>query len=426
MARKPRHTALETRNARLKLPPRFKPYSGPTLARGIKLLYRRNQSSGSWIVKSANGKGGYWTQVIAVADDFETSDGSKVLTFYEAQDKAKALARKQSPGGAGDDSRPVTLDEALVAYARDITRRGGGAYNAERPRFRLTPTLLAKPVTLLSIKELRAWRDSLLDLGLKPSSVARVCTSLCAALNLAASLDSRIENRAAWQDGLKAPVGSTMGARNVILKDDQVRAFIAAAYAHSPQLGLLIHVLAETGTRPSQAGRLTVDDLQGGDKPRLMMPRSGKGGTQDRMQRRAERISVPITEELFAQLQAAAAGRPGDAPLLLRSRFKVSAPWSARPTVEIRGEVRDIVRSLGLDPDEVTPYALRHSSIVRQLLLNVPIRVVAATHDTSAKIIEKNYSKFITDHSDDLTRGALLRHGVSTTSDKVVPIKRRP
>jgi hypothetical protein len=45
-------------------------------------------------------------------------------------------------------------------------------------------------------------------------------------------------------------------------------------------------------------------------------------------------------------------------------------------------------------------YALRH---VRQLLANVPIRVVAMLHDTSVAMIEKTYSKYIADHADVLT-----------------------
>jgi hypothetical protein len=61
-----------------------------------------------------------------------------------------------------------------------------------------------------------------------------------------------------------------------------------------------------------------------------------------------------------------------------------------------------------LDPTEVTIYALRHSSIVRQLLGGVPIRVVATTHDTSVAMIEKTYSRYITDHSDALSRAAML------------------
>ena len=53
-------------------------------------------------------------------------------------------------------------------------------------------------------------------------------------------------------------------------------------------------------------------------------------------------------------------------------------------------------------------YALRHSSIVRQLLAGVPVRIVAAGHDTSVKMIERTYSQHITDHADAMVRGAML------------------
>jgi hypothetical protein len=42
------------------------------------------------------------------------------------------------------------------------------------------------------------------------------------------------------------------------------------------------------------------------------------------------------------------------------------------------------------------------------LLQNVPIRVVASLHNTSVAMIEKTYSKFITEHSDEISRTALL------------------
>jgi hypothetical protein len=51
------------------------------------------------------------------------------------------------------------------------------------------------------------------------------------------------------------------------------------------------------------------------------------------------------------------------------------------------------VKDAKLDPAVVTIYALRHTSIVRQLLANVPVRVVAALHDTSIMMIERNYSQ---------------------------------
>jgi hypothetical protein len=68
----------------------------------------------------------------------------------------------------------------------------------------------------------------------------------------------------------------------------------------------------------------------------------------------------------------------------------------------------------GIDPSEVTIYALRHSSIVRQLLANVSVRVVAVNHDTSVVMIERTYSRHIGDHADALARKALLDLGTPT------------
>jgi hypothetical protein len=91
MARKIRDSKLESRSARLRLPIRKKPYTGPALARGIHLLYRRNRTNGTWVIKASNGHGGYWTKGFAVADDFEEPDGTHVLTFHQAGDAGKAL-----------------------------------------------------------------------------------------------------------------------------------------------------------------------------------------------------------------------------------------------------------------------------------------------------------------------------------------------
>jgi len=66
------------------------------------------------------------------------------------------------------------------------------------------------------------------------------------------------------------------------------------------------------------------------------------------------------------------------------------------------------VQKAGLDPKEVTAYSLRHSSIVRQLLGHVPLRVCAAHHGTSAVMLERVYSAHIGDHADALTRAALV------------------
>jgi len=44
---------------------------------------------------------------------------------------------------------------------------------------------------------------------------------------------------------------------------------------------------------------------------------------------------------------------------------------------------------------KVIPYALRHSSIVRGLRKGLPIQQVAKLHNTSVKMIERHYAKYI-------------------------------
>jgi integrase len=417
MARKVRNSLLESRSARLKLAVRRKPYTGSSLGRGMALLYRRNKTNGSWVAKVSDGHGSYWTKAFAEADDFDASDGKTILDFYQAQDVAKSLARRE-PGEVSDDSRPATIGEALDVYERDLTARGGSVYNARLPRLHLTSVLLSKPVQLLDAKELNVWRNSLLAKGLEPASVVRYCKSLRAALNLAASHDARIRNKAAWQTGLEALPDATV-ARNVILDDKTVGRFINASYAHCSAIGLLVHVLAETGARPSQAARLLVEDLHGGAHPRLSMPKSAKGGSKNRAARKHERVNVPISEALAARLKAAAKGRRPDAPLLLQSDGQ---PWSKNPSDDYREDIGEVVKSIGRNSEEVTLYALRHSSIVRALKRNVPVRIVAATHDTSIVQIERTYSKHITDHSDDISRAALLQHEPPPAGDNVVAL----
>ena len=317
MARKVRNSLLESRSARLKLAVRRKPYSGSSLGRGMALLYRRNKTNGSWVAKVSDGHGTYWTKAFAEADDFDASDGKTILDFYQAQDVAKSLARRQ-PDDVGDDSRPATVGEALDGYEADLTARNASIYNAKHPRSHLTSVLLSKPVQLLESRELRQWRDGLLTKGLSPASVVRYCKGLCAALNLAASHDARITNKAAWEVGLEALPDATV-ARNVILDDKSVGRFINAAYARGTALGLFVHVLAETGSRPSQAARLLVEDLHGGAHPRLAIPKSAKGGSKNRAARKDERVSVPISAALAATLKKTAKGRPADAPLLLQA-----------------------------------------------------------------------------------------------------------
>ena len=258
--------------------------------------------------------------------------------------------------------------------------------------------------------DLRRWRDSLAK-SLAPATVNRTATALKAALNLVAEHDQRISNRRAWETGL-ATIPDAQQSRNVILSDAVVRQIVAATYEQSEQFGLFVEVAAVTGARPSQLARLEVQDLQANrSDPRLMMPSSRKGGGRKNLLHRP----LPIPPPLAKRLAVSASGRATIAPLLVKPSGE---PW--RKSDHTRLFARAVVVA-GQDTAEVTIYALRHSSIVRQLLANVPVRVVAVNHDTSVAMIERTYSRYIGDHSDALARAALL-DVTEVGIDKVVPL----
>jgi hypothetical protein len=92
MPRHVRQYGLGNRSARLRLPISSKPVYvkiGP----GLSLGYRRNATSGSWVLRVADGKSGHWTRRLGAADDFNDADQIKVFDFWGAQDTARKLAR---------------------------------------------------------------------------------------------------------------------------------------------------------------------------------------------------------------------------------------------------------------------------------------------------------------------------------------------
>jgi integrase len=397
MPRRLRSATLETRTARLRLPIRKKPYTA-RVAPGVRVAYRRNETVSSWSVIAADGKGGNWMQQFAAADDHEEANGETVLDFWQAQERARIIARSNKDPDA-DSGKPITVGKALDSYEADLKARGGDAYNAQRVRVHLSDTLANEVVALLgSLRKFRHWRDGLRKKGLAASTVNRTCAAFQAALEHAAKLDPRITNQSAWRTGLAA-LPDAEQSRNVIIPDDAVLRIIASAYEESPQFGLLVEVAGTTGARVSQLARLEVGDVQGDRAdPRLMMPGACKG----RGRKRIERHPVPITVNLARALKQSSISRPSEVLLLTRSD---GAPW--RHSDHRHPFARAVTRA-GLNPAIVTIYALRHSSIVRQLLANTPIRVVAVQHDTSVVMLERTYSKYIADHADALSRSALL------------------
>jgi integrase len=411
MARTVRNQKLDTPSARARLS--FGRY-WVSVAPGCAFGYRKQAKGGVWAAKLVKGVLRL-EETIGPADDALAADGKLALSYAQAQERARDWFAKAGRGEESDASEPITLRVALDQYEADLKTRAGDTGNVGRVRAHLPAPLAARLVPDLTEAELRRWRDGLAQ-KLAAATANRTTTPLKAALNRAADLDKRIVSRRPWEIGLATLPGAEH-SRNVILTDEVVRKLIAAAYEDSQQFGLLVEVAAVTGARYSQIARLECGDLQDGLASRLMVPASNKG----KGNKAALRRPVPIGAGLASRLSEAAKDRPPSAPLLTKPSGE---PWRKSDHARL---FKRIVGRCGLEgwkglglSGEVTIYALRHSSIVRAIKANVPIRIIAVSHDTSVAMIERHYSAEIADFADEIARGAML-----VTGAEVVPLRVR-
>lgn len=437
MAQTLKESALTTRNARAKL--------GQGLHwRGIDpevhLGYRRGKRGGVWLVRWRVAVG-YHRDRLGVADD-EISEGT--LDYAGAVRAARErveTARREDRAKAGGVVQTVqTSVEAYNALrdARDSARKGrpvrsDATHKMERhvigreargKRAAVGPTPLAS-IMLHELVEsdLIAWRNGLAP-DLRGATRQRVINDLKAALN-ATYLENRQKLPATLpgviKTALSAAVGGTVDDPDPVARDNQILPdavigrVIAAAREVDDAKGLggdlfrMIVVLA-IGPRFSQAARLKVGDVQP-DRSRVMMPPSRKGKG-----RKVEATPVPIGPDVLAALAPAMEGRDKCDVLLTRQRFE-QVPGSIRWVEAGRGPwvtpseltrhwaaIREIVELA----EDVVPYSLRHSSIVRGIRAGLPLRLVAALHDTSVAMIERHYGRWIADGLDDLAARAVV------------------
>ncbi|RUY09977.1 integrase [Mesorhizobium sp. M2A.F.Ca.ET.040.01.1.1] len=296
-------------------------------------------------------------------------------------------------------------------------------------RLRLSRHVLTDPVAEIALHKLKEtdfdqWR-SRRSPALSVSTIRRVTNDLKASLNAAAVKNrSRLPAEVALiiKNGLSAGEAAPPVARDqAALPDADVRRIIGAARAVDIDQGWdgdllrMVLVLSATGARFSQVARMAVGDIQI-QQNRLMVPTSRKGrGTKN-----TTHIGIRVGTDVIDQLRPAIAGKQRGEALLQRWRHvqtkateirppqwvrDARGPWTAAS--ELARPWLDIITRAGL-PREVVPYSLRHSSIVRQLRAGLPVRLVAALHDTSTIMIERHYASAIVDLLDELSASAIV------------------
>ena len=366
---------------------------------GISLGYRaRDDRPGSWSVRLVHQRHRKET-LLGIADD--DGCGSDALSYVEAVRAALAWAEvekaaNRSGSSAREDQSP-TLRDALAAYCAMRRRRGGenGRIAEYRlGRYVLSDTrLAATPLRKLTAASLLAWRRALPLM--KPSSLNRLLADFRAGVTTV--MPAGIlppELRAA----LRAEQGATESRVIQVIPEADLSRLLQTALTIDENFGHLIRLLIVTGARFSQLARLRVSDVQLAEaRSRIMVPASAKG----RATKAGAHIAVPISDDTATQLRPLVDGRLGHEVLLRRP---TGIPW--RSANEMLDQWHRAIGDAGL-PTDLIPYALRHSSIVRMLNDGVPTRFVAAAHDTSVKMLEAHYARFITGEIEDRIRATV-------------------
>src|SRR5262245_6071596 len=112
MAKKVREKALDSRAAREKLKSSGKPYYR-AIDPELHLGYRKGKNARRWVARIYLGNGQYRVENIGYADDIADPDGEKVLSFWQAQEKARAM--KQA-GMIKTDPSHYTVRQAIADY----------------------------------------------------------------------------------------------------------------------------------------------------------------------------------------------------------------------------------------------------------------------------------------------------------------------
>ncbi len=154
MAKRVRDSGLESRAARGKLKPRGKPYY-KSIGEGLHLGYRKGKVEGKWVVRRYTGNQNYIVETIAVADDIEDADGNRILTFWQAQDRARER------GGQLVYAGPFRVRDAVESYLDYLGDRSTAYDGRIRFEKHVLPILGDELVERLTEEQIRDWHRGL-------------------------------------------------------------------------------------------------------------------------------------------------------------------------------------------------------------------------------------------------------------------------
>jgi integrase len=425
VARTIRDTKLETRAARERLKARGKPY-WRELEPGCHLGYRRLRGkAGRWVVRHYAGQQTYQTETIATADDYSDADGTAILSYRQAQAKARERMVARAQHAAGKRG-PLTVRDAVESYLEFLDAHRKSGYDARRrAEAHIYPEIGGVEVQALTAERLRRWHvalaktparlrtkagakqqhrkpdDSADGVRRRQATANRTLTTLKAALNFA------------WREGVTPsdsawrrvqPFEGVDVARVRYLTVAECQRLIRAS---DPDFRRLLQAALLTGARYGELCRLTVADFNAG--ARTVAVRVSKSGKSRH---------VVLTDEGVALFREWCAGRAGSELLLVKSNGQ---PWrtshQAKPMREACANARIV--------PPANFHATRHSYASHCVMNGAPLIVVGKNlGHADTKMVERHYGHLAPSYVADAIRAAAPKFGFAP--DKKVAALVRP
>ena len=413
MPRKVRDSALETRTARSRLPVRHKPFFR-LIEPGLHLGYRKLTSGpGTWLARRYTGDGRYSTEnlrtpegAVVLADDFEDTDGERILNFAQAQRAARGPHRR---------SGAYTVSDAMDDYLRFLESDGRSPHSVRDSRYRIEalirPQLGTVKITALTTDRLRRWRDELAkapprlrtrngarqkhrqaatgedDKRARRASTNRVWTTLRAALNHAFN-EGRTDSDHAWRK--MKPFRHADSARVRYLSVSEAKRLINAC---NPGFRPLVQGALQTGCRYSELARLQVHDFNP-DAGTLSIHQSKSGKARH----------VVLTDEGRAFFTQITTGRPG--------KESMFGAWAKSHQIR---PMREAVERAKIEP-AISFHGLRHTWASLAVMAGMPLMVVAQSlGHADVRMVTRFYGHLSPDFVADAVRKSAPRFGFKPT-----------
>jgi integrase len=430
MARTIRDASLQSREARGRLQPGRKPYYR-LIEEGLHLGYRKPRgrrgkpaAAGKWVVRRYLGDEKYQLEVIGAADDFSDANGETILSFPQAQ----VRAREQVKAG------PLTVQAAIEDYLAFLEAEGKPTADTRaRAKAFICPRLFDKEasnpklgdekVDELTPDQLRRWHAELAKAAprlrtrkgerqkhrdmadgddarrQRRSSANRVLTILKAALNRAWQ-DDKVASPAAWQK--VKPFKNVDAARPHYLTIAEARRLVNAT---DPEYRPLVQAALQTGARYGELIRLTVADFKVVEQKRPSGARASVAMVHIAKSKSGLKRDIVLTEEGAAFFRELTAGRAGNELMLRHSNGE---PFGTAHQIRPIAEACDRAK---ISP-RISFHSLRHTWASLAVMNGTPLMVVARNlGHADTRMAEKHYAHLAPSYVADVIMESAPRFG---------------